>query len=62
MHINIQHLQREALQFLEVLQMLNENISFRNFFQNKGELILDAAAFFFSVFSINLCVGITFTP
>lgn len=45
MHINIQHLQREALRFLEVLQMLNENIPFRSFFQNKGELILDAAAF-----------------
>lgn len=28
MHINIQHLEREALQFLEVLQMLNENIPF----------------------------------
>lgn len=62
MHISIQHLQREALRFLEVLQMLNENIPFRSFFQNKGELILDAAAFFFSLFSIYLCVGITFTP
>lgn len=57
MHINIQHLQREALQFLEVLQMLKENIPFRNFFQNKGELILDAAAFlFFLACLVFICV------
>lgn len=56
MHINIQHLQREALRFLEVLQMLNENIPFRSFFQNKGELILDAAAFFFLACLVFICV------